>query len=317
MPVPPYQEIPTIEPVRSLDQLNEAAYLAANPGVKAAGLDAKDHFTRYGQAEGRRQFVNAERIKSLRTMKLAGLAFKPKINPKTAVDGPVNCLTPQMREDFEIPEHPPIAQNEYNQEIIDLIRANPRSLFLDVGAGLRHTYYSNVVNVEIWNSLSTDVICLGEELPFTDSQFDFVFCLAVLAHTKRPWLVAREIMRVTKPRGVIRVDWPFLQPMHGYPHHYFNATPKGNASQFAEQCEIMSCETRPWQHPIFALYWMLQEWRAGLPEDDKAGFDGMTVGEILAAAPSAHLSAPFCADLNATVRQVIGAGTTLIARKHP
>jgi SAM-dependent methyltransferase len=158
---------------------------------------------------------------------------------------------------------------------------------------------------------------IGEDLPFVANQFDFVICLAVLEHTKRPWIAIPEIIRVTKPHGIIRIDWPFLQPVHGYPHHYFNATPKGNASQFEEDCEILSCEVRPWQHPIFALHWTLQEWIEGLPQESKVDFSRITIGDILAKSPSMQLVLPFCKDLNPGVQQVIAAGTTLVARKRP
>jgi SAM-dependent methyltransferase len=290
MPAPPYEELPTISPVGTVALLDEAAYLAANPDVKVAKLSARDHFLRYGIVEGRPQFINANRIQRLRAMKLGGLAFKKGIDARSAKGGPLNCLSASVRDSFEIPEFPPVAANEYHPEIAALIRENPRKLFLDVGAGVRHTYYSNVVNLEVWRSYSTDVIGIGEDMPFADNQFDFVICLAVLAHTKRPWMVAREMIRVAKPNGIIRVDWPFLQPVHGYPHHYFNATPKGAVSQFAEDCEILSAEVRPWQHPIFSLCWMLQEWRAGLPDEERLGFDRLTVGDMLAALPGYHLA---------------------------
>jgi SAM-dependent methyltransferase len=316
MRVPRYEELPTIAPVGTLERLDEAGYLAANPDVKAAGLDAGEHFLYYGQAEGRLQFVNAEGIQRLRAAKLAALSFRSGINPKPPKDGPMNCLPRSVRESFEIPEFPPVAANEYNPEIVALIRAHPRKLFLDVGAGLRHTYYSNVVNLEIWNAASTDVIAIGEDLPFADGLFDFVFCIAVLEHTKRPWLAAREIIRVTKPGGTIRIDWPFLQPVHGYPHHYFNATPKGTASLFDEACDILSSEVCPSQHPIYSLFWMLQEWRAGLPEEHRAGFDQLTVGDFLGTAPGVHFDLWYCADLSPEARQIVAAGTTLIARKR-
>jgi hypothetical protein len=36
--------------------LNEEAYLMANPDVKEAGMSARDHFRQSGEAEGRMQF---------------------------------------------------------------------------------------------------------------------------------------------------------------------------------------------------------------------------------------------------------------------
>lgn len=310
-----YAEIPTIAIVSQSEDLDPDAYLAANPDLRAANVDPVLHFARYGINEDRKQFVNSDKINQIRRKKLAAVSFRYQAQPRPAKNGPMNFLTPEVKSSFEIPDFPPIASNEYNPELIDLIQANPNKLFLDVGAGLRHTYYSNVVNAEIWGSASTDVVCIGEDLPFSDNQFDYVFCLAVLEHTKRPWIATQEIIRVTKPGGTIRIDWPFLQPVHGYPHHFFNATPKGNVAQFAEDCDILSCDVRPWQHPIFSLTWMLAEWKSGLPENEKADFDQISVGNILASSAESQLSKPFCMHLSPATQQVIAAGTTLIARK--
>lgn len=177
----PYSETPTIAPVRSTRDLDQIGYLAANPDVRAAGLKAADHFTQYGVKENRQQFVNAAEIEKIRRRKLAKVSFKSNAD---AYDGPLNFLSKDVQSSMEIPDFPPVAANEYNPELVEIIRANPKAMFLDVGAGLRHTYYSNVINAEIWSSASTDVICIGEDLPFTSDQFDYVFCLAVLEHTK-------------------------------------------------------------------------------------------------------------------------------------
>jgi SAM-dependent methyltransferase len=315
MPLPPYAELPTMGAVKSIKDLDPVAYLAANPDLRAAKVEPSAHFANYGINENRRQFINVVKIAKLRRKKLSSVSFRSH-TVKLAEEGPLNFLTQKIRDSFEIPEFPPVAANEYHPEIVDIIRSNPKKLFLDVGAGLRHTYYSNVVNAEIWSSASTDVVCVGEDLPFSDAQFDYVFCLAVLEHTKRPWLAVQEIIRVTRPGGIIRVDWPFLQPVHGYPHHFFNATPKGNMSQFADHCDILSCEVRSWQHPIFALSWMLEEWRAGLPEAEKANFNQIKVGDILSATMDQQLKMPYCANLSPKAQRIIAAGTTLIAQKR-
>ena len=43
----------------------------------------------------------------------------------------------------------------------------------------------------------------GEFLPFNDDTFDYVFCLSVLEHTNNPYSAIKEIVRVTKPNGII------------------------------------------------------------------------------------------------------------------
>lgn len=315
MPIP-YVELPTIALIDSLEKLDPVAYLAANPDLRAAKVEAISHFAQYGIHEGRRQFVNAAEIEKLRCKKLEAISFRAGGHPISAVDGPRDFISKNIKDNFEIPDFPPVVANEYHFEIVELIRANPNKLFLDVGAGLRHTYYSNVVNAEIWPSVSTDVVCIGEDLPFSDSQFDYIICLAVLEHTKQPWLAVKEIIRVAKPGGVLRIDWPFLQPVHGYPHHYFNATLKGNLSQFSDHCDIISCGVRPWQHPIYSITWILHEWRSGLPEGERAKFDQIKVGDILGVPPQQQMHEAYCAQLSDESQQVIAAGTTLIARKR-
>jgi 2-polyprenyl-3-methyl-5-hydroxy-6-metoxy-1,4-benzoquinol methylase len=43
----------------------------------------------------------------------------------------------------------------------------------------------------------------GELLPFLDDTFDYVICFSVLEHTNNPYSVIKEIIRVTKPNGII------------------------------------------------------------------------------------------------------------------
>jgi SAM-dependent methyltransferase len=310
-----FREIQLSERVHSPEHLDPSRYLEANPDVRRAGVDPKLHFLQHGQQEGRSQYVLGP-IQHLRAEKLAKIRFSRRPVDANRPSMPQNFLRKDVIDSFEIPEQPPIAQNDYNPEIVDLIRANPEKLFLDVGAGLRHTYYSNVVNAEVWPSVTTDVVCVGEDLPFASEQFDFVLCLAVLEHTKHPWSAVQEILRVLKPDGCVRIDWPFLQPVHGYPHHYFNATPKGLISQFEDACEILSAEVRPWQHPMYTITWIMQEWRAGLPEAERERFDAMKVSDFLTANMQELLALPISTDLSRPTQGVIGAGTTLIARKR-
>lgn len=294
--------------------LNPARYLAANPDVASAGLDAEGHFERHGRQEGRKQLADPARVQAVRDAKLSHVAFN---RPHERIHrGAMDFIPAEVRESFGIPDDPPVAQNDYAAEIIEEIRAHPDDLFLDVGAGFRHVYYPNVVNAEIWAAPSTDVVCIGEDLPFADAQFDHVLCLAVLEHTKRPWIAAQEILRVLKPGGTVRIDWPFLQPVHGYPHHYYNATPTGTVSMFADACDIISADVRPWQHPIFSLHWMAAEWAGGLAGEAREAFGRMTIDELLQGNRELFLHEPFCRELTQDAQKIIAAGTTLLARKR-
>ena len=173
-----------------------------------------------------------------------------------------------------------------------------------------------MVNTEIYPSISTDVLCVGEDLPFESDQFDYAICAAVLEHTRRPWDVAREICRVLKPGGQVLVDFPFLQPVHGYPHHYFNATPDGCTSLFRPFCDIVSSEIGDNNHPIQALHWLLRDWCNGLDAYSAERFVNLTVADLLSSPPDQQLGAPYCTALTEQALRTIPAGSTTIARKR-
>lgn len=44
------------------------------------------------------------------------------------------------------------------------------------------------------------------DLPFSDGYFDLVFISSAVHHTFRPWIVLRELLRVTRPGGILHVD---------------------------------------------------------------------------------------------------------------
>lgn len=157
---------------------------------------------------------------------------------------------------------------------------------------------------------------LLKSLPFADEQFDFIFCLAVLEHTMRPWDAAREMCRVLKPGGTIIVDWPFLQPVHGYPHHYFNATPTGNQSLFEPFCDIVSIEAGDHQHPIVAVNMILDSWRIGLPGAAARQLERMTVGSLINDPIEAQLARDYCTELPPLWRQRIASGSMMTAVKR-
>jgi SAM-dependent methyltransferase len=309
------EEIVCVQKPETVDDVDEAGYLDANPDIRKAGMQAREHFFRIGQREGRLQFVNQERVAEMREKKLRSLRFRRQSSAPRNYGEPTNFLSPETVAEFGIPESPPVSANQYGGPFLDEIRGNPERLCLDVGAGLRYSYLSNVVNTEIYPSISTDVLCVGEDLPFDSDQFDYVICASVLEHARRPWEVASEICRVLKPGGKLLVDYPYLQTVHGYPHHYFNATPQGAISLFERYCDTLSSTIEPNNHPIQSIWWILTIWRHGLEGIDRDSFENLTIGQILATPPEAHLEASFCGNLTEEARRIIPAGSTMIARK--
>lgn len=151
---------------------------------------------------------------------------------------------------------------------------------LDVGAGRRSFGADGLVQLEICTYPFTDVVNQGELLPFRDESFDFVFSLAVTEHVRRPWVLAAEMQRVLKPGGQMVVDSAFMQPLHGYPRHYFNMT---NAALRDLFCQLDVDELKPaaYQHPYFGLSWMLGSLFRDLGEPDRRRLADMTVGQLL------------------------------------
>jgi SAM-dependent methyltransferase len=300
----------------SLEEVDEVGYSAANPDVARLGLTARAHFQSQGHAEGRMQWANLAMVSELRKQKLARLRWAGP--PPDVADGKaVSFLSPEIIESFGIPEDVPVSAHQYGPPLLELIQQNRHKLFLDVGAGLRHIYYGNVVNTDIYPSVCTDVMCVGEDLPFADELFDHVFCFAVLEHTMRPWDVAREMCRVLKPGGTILVDWPFLQPVHGYPHHYFNATPTGNRSLFEPYCDIESVEVSWHHHPLIAAQWILTAWRNGLPADTAELFQAMSLGTMIDDALETQLERDYCLNLHPEMKRVIASGSLMTGVRRP
>jgi hypothetical protein len=67
--------------------------------------------------------------------------------------------------------------NEYGSVVIEFLKAETKQegFVLDMGAGLRKTPYPNVVNMDIYDYPSTDLLGIGEDLPFYDNVFDEYF----------------------------------------------------------------------------------------------------------------------------------------------
>lgn len=309
-------EVTCVQRVERIEDIDEHGYLNANLDASRDGLSAEEHFARYPDTAVRLQWVNEAAVARMREDKLASLKFRREPERGRAFGEAPSFLSRQAIEEFRIPDSPPISDHAYAPPLVDLLRQNRDRLCLDLGAGLRHVYHRNVVNADIFPWISTDVVCVGEDLPFEDNQFDYIFCLAVLEHTRKPWLVADEMCRVLKPGGTLLVDFPFLQPVHAFPHHYFNATPLGAASLFEQACEISKVEINWTHHPIVALQWLLADWREGLPVAERESFDHVTVGDLLRTTAAEQMMLPYCAKLHPDMQRAISAGSLLVAVKR-
>lgn len=220
-------------------------------------------------------------------------------------------LTDELRAASGVQPTDNVSAHGYDPIALDIIARN--GFVLDAGAGLRNEYFPNVVNFEIVGYETTDVLGVGERLPFADATFDAVLSLNVLEHLRDPFAAAREIVRVLRPGGELYCVWPFLQPYHGYPNHYYNATLAGLRHAFSDM-DIERAEVAGAGVPVFALTWMLTWWLSALPPETAERFGAMTVRE-LATDPYPFLTQPFVTELPPQMQELLACANMIIARK--
>ncbi len=201
-------------------------------------------------------------------------------------------------------------------EALEAERADkPGFMALDFGAGLKTVERADVIYMEIFDYPSTDVLCVGQALPFADATFDAVCTLAVLEHVDDPFACTAEIKRVLKPGGLVFSGVPFMQPEHGYPDHFFNVTRSGHAKLYKDLIDIEQQVVDDHQHPWLSLQMILRNYVMGLPEEARDQFRSMTVEDMLGHRYWRHRDTPLMAGLSEEARWQLASATTLIGRK--
>lgn len=192
----------------------------------------------------------------------------------------------------------------------------PDAMILDAGAGFRSVPRKNVVHLEIYDYPSTDVLGVGQDLPFRDNTFDGALSLAVLEHVDDPFRCARELIRVVKPGGRIMAIVPFLQAEHGYPSHYFNCTRFGLQRLFAST-NVVSHFMEISNHPIHTLNQILGLYANGLPPEVREKFLDMTVADFVTRSGYEYQAekADFITQISEEACWLIAWGTTAIFEK--
>lgn len=211
-----------------------------------------------------------------------------------------------------------VSSHYYSQDMLDFLKSfSPDQYILDAGAGLRKRPYPNVINMEIYDYPSTDIISIGQELPFKDNTFDGVISMAVLEHVDDPFTCASEIIRVLKPGGRIYVVVPFLQPEHGYPSHYFNCTRFGLRKLF-EGADLVEHKVPDGaNHPIMTLHKLATIYACGLPSNLHESFLDLKIRDLVNTSPDTLFAnkAPYVVELDETARWRLACATTAIFTK--
>jgi SAM-dependent methyltransferase len=197
-----------------------------------------------------------------------------------------------------------------------VIRNYSDGLVLDAGSGFKSTVYDHVVNLEVVGYPSTDVLGVGEHLPFADGSFDAALSMNVLEHVRDPFRCAHELARVVRPGGKLYAGAPFLQPYHGYPHHYYNMTASGLENLFAGAFTVDQLDVPASAVPIWALSWFLNSYVAGLPADVADRFRKLSVEELMAPAEDS-LKRDFVIELRESTNIELACGTIFVGTRRP
>ncbi len=231
-----------------------------------------------------------------------------------ASGGKINYLTDALRNETHIVDSDNVSGWPYDGDTLSVLHNFSDGIVLDCGAGRRPIYYENIINYEIVDYDTTDVLGVGEHLPFLDNSFDVVLSLAVLEHVREPMQCANEIARVLKPGGKLLCSMPFLQPLHGYPHHYFNATHQGLQRLFEDKLEIEKISVPYGLHPVFALQWIIQRWANSLSGDAKQQFLDTSINEFMVD-PVTLMDKAYAIQLPEAQQFELACGTMIEARK--
>lgn len=293
---------------------NPQAYLAANPDVAAFGIDPLLHLRKYGSREGRLQFAGDYLASSVDFRRDKFRRFSDILTcPVDADTFPIKASGQHIQASSYKAE----SANRSFGPFVAEVEAYPDRSYLDLGCGLRHRVFSNCLYLEVYPSLTADIIVdPGSPYPIRDEAFDGIGCFAVLEHTRKPWEVVKEIRRMLKRGGKVWIDWPFLQPVHGYPSHYFNATREGLRSIFEDEgFQIAQVDTLSHQGVDYTMTWLLGDLMRHLSPQARKKLGRMRVADLLATRPGDPFWVEIMAGFAEEGRKSLACGNVLIAFK--
>jgi len=229
----------------------------------------------------------------------------------------LDFLPPNVKDKFRIEDCEDISANEYDttaQRLIEEVRRAGGKV-LDCGSGFKTAVDETVIGLDVAPFPAVDVLAVNQRLPFRDAVFDAVFSLNVLEHVTDPFASAGELVRVLKPGGRLYCCIPFLQPEHGYPDHYFNATRSGLRQLFRDRLELLSHEVPRSGEPVWTLHWFLSRYAEHLTDEERREFLALRVRDILNEPVEALIDKPWVTKLADGGKWKLASTTSAIFRK--
>ena len=97
----------------------------------------------------------------------------------------------------------------------------------------RRAAFPYSVGVDMLDGPGVDrVLNLEEAAPDNLGVFAHIECRSVLEHSRRPWLLAANLVALLEVGGTLDLSVPFVWKYHGYAHDYFRFTAEGIRSLF-------------------------------------------------------------------------------------
>jgi len=90
-----------------------------------------------------------------------------------------------------------------------------KALYLGYNQPFDDTLSENIIQLEINPKEFTDVIAMGEYVPFPDRSFDLVVISGVIEHTMYPDKVVEQSYRILHQGGKLYLSSPWVYPFHG------------------------------------------------------------------------------------------------------
>lgn len=123
--------------------------------------------------------------------------------------------------------------DQFAKAAANSVVANAR--VLDAGSGLSpyrqyfsHVKYKTADFAQVDKAYAKiDYVCDLKNIPVESEYFDLILMTQVLEHLPEPYLVLKELNRITKPGGSIWISAPLYFPEHEIPYDFYRYTQFG------------------------------------------------------------------------------------------